>query len=283
VATTVLGGLILWSMTSSTPPMPAAQRAPAEPPAAMAGSPVPAITAREPLAPRTDAMPLIPMFLPGPTAAAAPPLRSLWPYSVPVGTILLYEDFAGYRDGDAVDWGPDTFIKTGLDCRHWLVSSVAGTHPVGCRIRLPSEWYFECRYSAYMPEVTRGLLGWWKEPLSTGISFLDDQGARYAVQWVIKCGPDPTRLNPLGSSSLCAKKYYHTVKLPDGSSNEVGAIQPAGWLRIDCGQSGVTVRIDGQTVVTGTTRPSGQIVAFEINVVNAKNRALFFTDFKIGR
>jgi len=195
----------------------------------------------------------------------------------------MYENFSRYREGDAADWGPNTLIKTGLDRRKWLVSNVEGTHPVGCRIRLPNEFYFECRYSAYMPEVTRGLVGWWKDPVSTKISFVNDQGVRYAIEWVMRCGNDPTRLNPLGSSSLYAKKCYHTVKLPDGTANEVGIVQPTGMLRIDRENNVVKVFVDGQAAVVGTISPMGQLVGFEIDVVNVKSGTLFFTDFKIGR
>ena len=43
------------------------------------------------------------------------------------------------------------------------------------------------------------------------------------------------------------------------------------------------VFIDGQAAVAGTTSQMGQLVAFEIDAVNAKSGALFFTDFKIAR
>ena len=162
-----------------------------------------------------------------------PPKRALLSTSIPVGSVLLYEDFSRYREGDATPWGPNTLIKTGLDRRNWLVSNVEGAHPVGCRIRLPDEFYFECRYSAYMPEVTRGVLGWWKEPVGTRISLLDQQGGKYTIQWVMKCGNDLLRPNPLGSSTLYAKKCFHTVKLSDGTTNEIEAIQPTGMLRIE--------------------------------------------------
>ena len=91
---------------------------------------------------------------------------------------MLYENFSHYREGEATAWGPNTYVKMGLDHRHWLVSNVEGTHPVGCGIRLPNVFHFECRYSAYMPEVTRGILGWWKDPVSTKISFLNNQGSQ---------------------------------------------------------------------------------------------------------
>ena len=218
------------------------------------------------------------------SAVALPPTKgNLRPYSIPVGSILLYENFSHYGEGNATDWGSNTFVKTGLDRRHWLVSDVDGTHPVVRRIRLPNEFYFECRYSAYMPEVTRGLLGWWKEPVSTKISFLNDQGMKYAIEWVIKYGNDTTRLNPFGSSSRYAKKYYHTIGLPDGTTNEVGIVQPTGMLRIDRDNNVVKVFIDGQAAVVGSMSQMGQLVGFEIDVVKAKNGTLFFTDFTIAR
>jgi hypothetical protein len=126
-------------------------------------------------------------------------------------------------------------------------------------------------------------MGWWKEPVSTKISFVNDQGVTYVIEWVIGCGNDVIRLNPLGSSSLCAKKYYHTFKLPDGTANEVGIVPPTGVLRIDRENTIVKVFIDGQAAAVGTISQMSQLVGFEINVVKAKNGALFFTDFRIAR
>jgi hypothetical protein len=134
-----------------------------------------------------------------------------------------------------------------------------------------------------MPEVTRGIWGWWKDPVSTTISFLNDRGNKYAIQWVIKCAADVTRLNPLGSSSLCARKYYHAIKLPDGTANESEVIPPAGILRIDRDKRAVKVFVNGTAVVAGALGPTGQFVGFEIDAVNAKSGTLFLTDFKIAR
>ena len=79
------------------------------------------------------------------------------------------------------------------------------------------------------------------------------------------------------------KKYYHTVNLPDGTTNEVGVIQPTGMLRIERDKNVVKALVDGQAVVVGAMNQMGQLVGFEIDVVKAANGALFFTDFKIGR
>jgi len=208
IAATVVGGLILWSLTSSmSQPAPATERmavtaAPATEPAATPNSPnSPSLvtsTTNEAPAPRMSTSLSIPASIPGPTVATPPPSKNLLPYSIPAGSILLYENFSRYREGNATDWGPNTFVKTGLDRRNWLVSSVDGAHPVGYRMRLPNEFFFECRYSAYLPEVTRGVLGWWKDPVATKISFLNDQGIKYSIEWVIRNGNDPMRLNPLG-------------------------------------------------------------------------------------
>jgi hypothetical protein len=224
-----------------------------------------------------------PASIPASPIAIPTPKANRIPYTVPAGSILLYENFSHYREGDVTDWGSNTFVKTGLDRRSWLVSKIDGTHTVGRMMRLPREFYFECRYSANMPDVTRGLLGWWKEPVASKISFVDDRGAKYAIQWVIGRGNDVTRLNPLGSSSLYAKKYYHSIKLPDGTANEVGAIQPTGVLRIDRDNKSVKVFIDGQPAVVGTMSQMGELVGFEIDVVKATSGTLFFTDFRIAR
>ncbi len=332
VVATVLGGLILWSVTSSmSRGTRTAERTEAA--AAPAIQPTPAPTARVPATATTSEGPaprlgvkLSPLASirrsvapavqptaapndpslaksmtskapeprvetsvsahassPGVMAAARPPEKNLLPFSVPVGSILLCDNLSRYREGDSTDWGPNASVKRGSDRRNWLVSRVAGAHPVGRRLPLPNEFYFECRYSAYTPEITRGILGWWKEPVSTRFSFLNDRGAKYTIQWVIKYGNDVTRLNPLGSPSLYAKKYYHTIELPDGASNEVGVLQPTGVLRIDRDNKVVKVFVDGQAAVVGTMNQIGPLDGFEIDVVNAGNGSLSFTDFKIAR
>ena len=323
IATTVLGGVILWSVTGSmSQPTLTTERTAVAIAPAIQPAPVPFVACGDSVtgntgssgpigkseaafsapntginispslatsttseAPTARVLAIVPIqaSIPKPPLAAPPPKRDLQPFSIPVGSILWYENFAGYKEGDATGWGPNASIKKGLDRRNWLASNADGAHPVGCRIRLPNEFYFECRYSAYLPEVTRGVLGFWKEPVATKISFQSDKGAKYTIDWVVKCANDPTRLNPLGSSSLCAKKYYHTVNLPDGTANEVGVIQPTGMLRIERDKNAVKVLVDGQSVVVGTMNTAGQLVGFEIDVVKATNGALFFTDFKIGR
>jgi hypothetical protein len=291
--TTLTGGLILWSVTGSmSRPAPTTDRrevtvgSAVEPTAIPNGPNSPSVatsTVSEAPAPQMAANGSLVASIPGSMPAIPPAKANLPAYSVPAGSVLLYENFSRYREGDATDWGPNTFVKMGLDRRNWLVSNVDGTHPVGCRIRLPNEFHLECRYSAYTPEITRGLLGWWKEPVASRISFLSDHGVKYAIEWVIRLGNDTTRLNPLGSSSLCPKKYYHTFQLPDGTANEVGVIQPTGMLRVDRDNNVVKVFIDGQAAVVGTMSPMGQLIGFEIGAVKAQNGTLFFTDFKIAR
>jgi hypothetical protein len=290
VTGTVVGGLVVWSVTGlmSQPTATTERMVAAVPPAIQpegtSDSPRRTTsTTSEAPAPPVGANVSIPASIPGPTAVIPPPKRMRIPNSVPVGSILLYENFSHYREGDATDWGPNTFVKTGLDHRNWLVSNIDGTHPVGRRMRLPNEFHFACRYSTYMPEVTRGILGWWKEPVASRIVFLNEQGVTFSVEWVVKYGNDPTQLNPIGSSSAFVRKYYHTITLPDGTTNEVGVLQPTGTLRIDRNNNVVRVFVDGQAAVVGTTSQMGQLVAFEIDVVKAKNGMLFFTDFKIAR
>ncbi len=301
---TVAGGAILWCVTSPTsravtlpaPTAPSAERledhlapplqAAVMPQAtAMPSSPSPpAPPAREDAAPATAAnVTPVSSVAPtlGPVIAVLPPMRTELPNSIPVGSILLYENFLHYREGEATDWGQNTAAKLGLDGRKWLVSYVDGTHPVGRNLRLPNEFYFECRYAAHLPEVTRGLLGWWKEPVSSQISFLNDQGVRYAIEWVVRCGIDMTWHDPL--ESLYAKKYFHTIRLPSGTAAEVGAIQPTGLLRINRDKNVINVFVNGQLAAAGTISSAGHLVGFEINVVKAKNGTLFFTDFKIAR
>jgi hypothetical protein len=305
---TLAGGLILWWVTipssqavvssqpaqlsQPTPPagsIPPSSEWPEEKVAlnisaanAPNGTPIPIAETRE-----TPARPASASLVPAnrktaPAITLSTPAKTAVPYSIPVGAMLLNESFSQCRDGDATEWGQNVTV-TDLDRRKWLVPAIEGTYPVGRKIRLPQEFYFECRYSANVPEITRGLFGWWKEPLSTKITFLNAQGVKYTIEWVIGCGNDITRLQPLGSSSLYAKKYYHTIKLPDGAATEIGVSQPTGLLRIDRDNKVIKVFIDGQAAAVGTMSQTGQLVGFEIELVKAKNGTLFFTDFKIAR
>lgn len=301
VIATVLGGLIVGTMTSLTlRPAPVAEPAPvaaaqvvqpsvtplAATPTAAEGPLLAMPGANESAAPRALSVLPLPLPLasaPAPIPSPSPPRTAPTPNAIPIGSILLYEDFSRYREGEATGWGPNTFIKTGTDRRHWLVSNMDGAHPVGCRIRLPDEFYFECRYAAYIPEVTRGVLGWWKEPVGTRISFLGQEGGKYTIQWVIKCGNDVLRPNPLGSATLYVRKCFHTVTLPDGTTHEIEALRPTGMLRIESRGNALKVFVDGQYAAGGTVGPLGQLAGFEIDVVKARNGTLFFTDFKIGR
>lgn len=221
------------------------------------------------------------------TPGPANPMPSLGPpaqpYAIPVGSILFFEDFSHYRDGDVTDWGPETAVGTAPDRHKWLVPRTDGLHPVGRNIRLPNEFYLECRYFAGMSDVTRGVFGWWKEPIVSKVTFKTEQGAKYTIEWVIGCGNDALRLNALGSSSLYTKKYFHTIKLPGGESNEIGLAQPTGTLRINRDNGSIQVLLDGQLAASGIINMPGQLVGFEFSAVIAKNGTLSFTDFKIGR
>ena len=245
----------------------------------------PASAAAVPAAPAANAGGVFPV----PASAArqlvpfAAPNGQALPRRVPVETVFLLENFSHYRDGETPGWGPSTFIKTGTDRRHWLVSNVDGPHPVGCRIRLPDKFSFQCRYSAYVPEVTAGAAGWWKEPVASKITFVNASGGKHTIQWVVKYGAASTLLNPLGTPLIEAKRYYHSITLPDGAAGEVATPQPAGVLQIIRENNALTVHIDGQLAATGTMQASDPLVEFEIDVVKAKNGSLSFTDFKIAR
>jgi hypothetical protein len=290
VVATVTSGLIIWAVTSSashrtaSPETPAPEATPAVEASVVPNRTMPTgpVVSEAPL-PRPDARLSIPVTAPSPLAAMPTVRKDAIPPAVMPGTVLLFEDFSHYRDGETTNWGVGTFVKMGLDRRNWLVSNVDGAHPVGCKIALPNEFSFECRYSAYLPELTRGVLGWWKEPVSSKISLVSDQGAKYSIEWTIRYGNDPLQLNPIGSSSLYVRKQYHVVKLPDGASSELGILEPTGMLRIDRDKNGIKVYVDGQPVVSGAMGPMGQLAGFEIDVVKATSGTLFFTDFKIAR
>ena len=131
-----------------------------------------------------------------------------------------------------------------------------------------------------MPEVTRGVLGWWKEPVGTRISLIDQQGGKYTIEWVMKCGNDLLRPNPLGSSTLYAKKCFHTVKLPDGTSNEIEAVQPTGMLRIDRDKNAIEVFVDGEAVIAGTISPVGTTCRIRDRRSQGKERHAVFHGFQ---
>lgn len=195
---------------------------------------------------------------------------------------MLYENFSHPEQRDLAEWGQNISIRSGADRRNWILAEGSGTHPIGRRMWLPNEFYLEFRYFAHAPDMTRGILGWWREPLAANISLLGDQGRKYPIHWVVQCAADVTRLNPLGSSSLCARKYYHTIKLPDGTSKEMELVQPTGMLRIDRDKQVVKVLLDRQVAVVGSLGQVGQLVGFEIHVVSANHGNLFFTEFKVA-
>jgi hypothetical protein len=290
---TVLGGTILWTVTgpmsrsvavSSSARPPAATfegESSSATTAAPAGLAIPACRIGEVSSPRAGQNPPALASVAGTAIAPAPLMTATAPGSAPVGSMLLFENFSRYRDGEATDWGPNTYVKTGLDRCKWLVSNVEGAHPVGRTIVLAGEFFFECRYSAYLPESTRGLLGWWREPVATRISLVDSRGAKYTIQWTVGCGNDRRGLNPL--ASVAAVKYFHSITLPGAAASEVGVSSPTGILRIArCGDV-VNVLINGQLAASGMLAQASQFVGFEIDVVMAKSGTLSFTDFKIGR
>ena len=315
IVATLVGGLILWSVTTPTSqsvpvaqPAATLQSAPLPPPASPSQPTVSAAErpaakpARSNPAAAMQACPADPSRRPenvprcqvarsfvapspifGSARTTLSPVTSGLSYSIPVGAILLYENFSRYRDGERTDWGPNASVRMGTDRRKWLVPDVNAVQPVGRRIMLPREFYLECRYSAGMSEVTRGILGWWKEPIVSEISFFSDRGIKYSIQWVIGCGNDLTRLNPLGSSSLYAKKYYHKFRLPDGTENEIGLLQPMGTLRVGRDNGSLKVFLGDQVVVTGTIPQTSQLVGFEVREVKANSGTLSFTDFKVAR
>jgi hypothetical protein len=306
---TLTGGLILWWLTAPTSqPAPLPQSvlmaqpislsrsslhspdAIDDPPVLSAGAtaPLPVVSAAKPETTAATPPASGPAFPntaahSGPAAPISLPKSTGQPTSIPLGATLLYEDFSRYRDGQPTGWGANISVTTGLDRRKWLVPVSNGTYPIGYSLRLPAEFYLELRYAANMSNVTRGVLGLGKEPITTKLSFPTDRGARYEIEWVIGCGNDITRLNPLGSSSLCARRYYHTIKLPGGATGQAEVLQPTGTLRIARDNGAIQVLLGGQPIVAGTVAQATRFVGFEVNAVMAKNGTLSFTEFKIGR
>ena len=289
VIATVTGGLILWSMTSSL----------SQPDAANGRTPVTVVPVVQP-----TATPPNPSLLTS-TIVEAPPPRlgttlsirhPLWNQrspchlreSIRFPTRFLLEESCCTKTFHITGGPQQTGDQIPSSKRVWIIAT--GLFPMSMG-RIPSVTEYGCPASfplnagtpLILPEVTRGVLGWWKEPVSTKISFLNDQGAKYSIGWAIRYGNDPTRLNPLGSSSLYAKKHYHAFKLPDGTTNEIAVTQPTGLLRIQRENNTLKVFLDDQPAVVGTLSAMGQLDGFEIEVVRATNGTLFFTDFKIAR
>jgi hypothetical protein len=87
--------------------------------------------------------------------------------------------------------------------------------------------------------------------------------------------PEDAPVTKTASTDTCGKS---------GGKKHVGSDQTEdGVLRIDRENKTIKVFVNGQAAVPGTTTQVGQLVGFEIEVVNGKNGALFFTDFKIAR
>jgi hypothetical protein len=229
-------------------------------------------------APAASLAPPLLAAMPAPPASLAP--KSPVPAVVPLGSILLYENFSRYMEGDVTDWGHDAVVKVGLDGRKWLAPYMDGAHPVGRTMPLPSQFYLEWRYSAYVPESTRGLWGWWKEPITSRIALVAQQGTGYVIQWTLGYG-ERVRLNPLVPPP--ANKYYHTITLPGAAPSEITVGEPTGTLRITRNGKIINVLVNGQLVAAGMIGEADQLVGFEVDVVKARCGILSFTDFKVGR
>ena len=152
-------------------------------------------------------------------------------------------------------------------------------------MRLPNEFYLECRYSAYMSDTTRGVLGWsWKDPLNAKISLVNDQGAQVF-------GRMDDRLRErhhAAESTWVVVVVRQEILSHDQAARREDGRTVATFNRPACCGSNATTKsskvfFDGQSAAVGTMNVVGQLAGFEIDVVKAKNGTLSFTDFKVGR
>ncbi len=281
----VASGLILWVLTNRVLQPTPAQPVPADTAVKSAHAPLPGEVYDRPLpwratAEGTQPDDLSPRAVPkavrplAATPAAPQPLR--------LETLLFEDNFSRYGEGETTPWGNGAFVRLGQDQHPWLVAHVDGLSMVGRSLVLPYQFSIECRYSAPIPEVTRGVLGWWKQPLTSRIVFVDSKGTRHSVDWQLGCEQDNWRPNGLGTP-LFAKKYYHLLRLPSGISNEIRVGQPNGILRIHRNKEILTVMIDGQVVVSGPVSRMDDLARFEIGLVKTSNGTLSLTDFKVSR
>ena len=193
--------------------------------------------------------------IPGRRVAPLPETRSSpLPEFSPFESILLFENFSQYKEGDTTDWGQNVSVKLGLDRRKWLVSYVNARMRWAARSGCPtiSTWNAAIRHTSRRPLA--GLSGFWKDPVASRISLLGDGPSRYDIDWVIGCGSEKLRLNPLEPPP--ASKYYHAIRLPGAVASEVEVAQPTGTLRITRAKNVINVLLNGQLAAAGMLSPA---------------------------
>jgi hypothetical protein len=210
------------------------------------------------------------------------------------------EDFSGYEDGQETNWGDGGRVKTGADGRKWLIPSGSGQKPVGLDVDVLQNAYIEFDYDAQALESNRAF-----GRVLSGISLIDETGAKYRVEWTVEEGPAQPGMGRAMRQPFSSHPGSHTLKLPGGASERV-VHSGAGTFRIavEGNRVGVTVVDPGYGVASGmgTMGPGGatpgmgrrgtlsatvldfkKFTRFEVDLYRGPNCALSITNIKVGR
>jgi hypothetical protein len=206
------------------------------------------------------------------------------------------EDFSRYEDGQETNWGDGGRVKTGADGRKWLIPSGNGPKPVGLDVDFLQNAYIEFDYDAQPLESNRAF-----GRVLSGISLIDETGAKYRVEWTIEEGSVPPGMGP----AFASHPGSHTLKLPGGASERV--VHSGGGtfhIAVEGNRVGVSVADPeyGVAVGRGTMSPGmatpgmgrrGTLSAtvldfkkftrFEIDLYRGPNCALSITNIKVAR
>jgi TolB-like protein len=196
---------------------------------------------------------------------------SLHPEAQPV-QLPFREDFSGYEIGDETDWGPGGKVRTGTDGRRWLVPSGNGQIAVGRDVRLPVNAYIEFDYEARQLESKD--VG---EKALSGISLVDETGARFRMEFVANVGnrswDDKYELTAPGGTSITDRgistnygSAIHTIIIRRSGDKINARMKDDNWNR------------DG---VTGDLSNLKRITRFELDLYKGPNSTISFTNIKI--
>ena len=177
------------------------------------------------------------------------------------------EDFSSFEDDATTDWGAAGKVRTGADGRKWLVPVGLGQKPVGIDVNLPDSASIELDYDAVKLESKdRGA------KVLSGISLVDETGAKYRIEWEIDVGGRDLFLRLPGGAQC---QYY-------GSSctRNTLAIRKTGdqiklYLVGECSSF--------QHEVSGNLSDFKKFVRLEVDLYRGKDAQISFTNFKIEK
>lgn len=213
-------------------------------------------------------------------------------------TLPFREDFSQYEDGDGTPWGPGGKVRTGSDGRKWLmpvgswqktiapnvhvrtkpggkrppvVLAGGGQTPVGLDVELPQNAYIEFDYDAKALETGNNSGG---PRVLSGISLIDEAGAKYRIEWVIK------RWLDWQTSS------EQVMTLPGGSELKLVNTEWTGTVTIHKRGDKITVIRDdsGQKrELSGNVSDFKKFTRVEVDLYKGQNAVIAFTNFRIGK